>query len=72
MLGFIIILGILSVTLWIGYKITGVLFAACVWLFIKVPCAIIIGAFGVVLCITILLMPIGMRCFKLAVKLLLP
>lgn len=72
MLEFIIMLGILSVILWIGYKVTGALFTACIWLFIKVPCAIVIGAFGVVLCITILLIPIGIGCCKFAVRLLLP
>lgn len=72
MLGFIIMLGILTVILWIGYKITGALFTAFVWLFIKVPCAIILGVFGVTLCITILLIPVGIGCFKLALKLLIP
>ena len=72
MLGFIIMLGVLSLTLWIGYKITGALFTACVWLFIKIPCAIVIGAFGLVLCITILLIPIGIGCCKFAMKLLVP
>lgn len=70
MLEFIILLGILTIVLWIGYKITGALFLVFFWLFIKVPCAIVIGGLGVLLCITIILIPIGIACIKLAFKLL--
>ena len=30
MLGFIMFLGLLTIILWVGYKITGALFLACV------------------------------------------
>ena len=72
MLELILGLGILTFVLWVTYKFTGALFLACVWLFIKVPCAIIIGVLGLFLCVTILLIPVGIRSFKLALKLLIP
>ena len=72
MLGFIIFLGLLTIILWVGYKITGALFSACVWLFIKVPCALLLGVVGLLLGVTILLIPIGGWFLKTAGKLLIP
>ena len=65
-------LGILTIILWVGYKITGALFSACVWLFIKVPCALLLGIIGLVLSVTILLIPVGGWFLKTAGKLLIP
>lgn len=59
MIGFIIGLGLLTFVLWIGFKLTGALFSACVWLFIKVPIGLCMMVVGILLCITILLIPIG-------------
>ena len=72
MLEIIIFLGILTVILWVGYKITGALFTACIWLFIKVPFAILVGLLGLIMCITILLIPIGVKCLKAALRFLIP
>lgn len=72
MLGLIILLGLLTIILWVGYKITGALFFACVWLFIKVPCALLLGVVGLLLCVTFLLIPIGGWFLKTAEKLLIP
>lgn len=72
MLGFTIFLGLLTIILWVGYKFTGALFTACCWLFIKVPCAILMAMLGLVSCMTILLIPVGRGCFKTTLKLLLP
>ena len=36
------------------------------------PCAILCGGFGVLLCCTLILIPLGMGCFKLAGWLLSP
>ena len=68
----IIILGIITLILWAGYKITGALFLACIWLFIKVPCAIILLGIGILCCLTILFIPVGVRCFKIGLKLFIP
>ena len=72
MLEIIIVLGILTLILWIGYKITGTLFAVCMWLFIKVPCALCIGIIGLLLCVTIILIPAGSWCLKMSGRLLMP
>ncbi|MBR2402819.1 MAG: hypothetical protein IKB01_08660 [Lachnospiraceae bacterium] len=55
---------------WIGFHITGALLSAAIWLFIRLPLALIIGCLGLVLCITIVLIPLGIKCFKLAFKIL--
>ena len=72
MLGFLISLGLLTCLLWLGFKITGALFAACIWLFISVPLSIAAGLIGVVCCCTIILLPVGLWFLKTGLKLLLP
>lgn len=64
MLGFIVTVGILSVLFWIGFKITGALFKAFIWLFILLPIAICIWGLGLLCCCTIILIPIGTKLFK--------
>lgn len=66
----IIGLGLLSVALWIGYKITGTLFTVCFWLFIKLPCALIVSVLGLLMCVTIILIPVGKSCFGMALRIL--
>ena len=44
--------------------------AAAVWLFIKLPFALILGGLGLVCCVTILLIPLGGKCFRFAVDVL--
>ena len=68
MLIIMLILAILSFLLWVGFKITGALLSACFWLFIKVPIALVLGLLGVVLCCTLILIPIGAKLIKLALK----
>ena len=70
MLELIISLALLTFLFWLGFHITGALLSAAIWLFIKLPLALLIGCFGLVLCITILLIPLGIKCFKLAFKIL--
>ncbi len=72
MFSILFVLVILCVLFWIGLKVTGALLAAAVWLFIKVPLAIFFCALGLVLCCTLILIPIGVKCLKLGVKLFLP
>ena len=66
----IIFLAILTFLFWLGFHITGALLSAAIWLFIKLPIALILGCLGLGLCITILLIPIGIKCFKFALGVL--
>ena len=72
MLTLIMILGFMTALLWISFKVTGALFTLAIWLFIKVPLALILGVIGVLCCVTILLIPLGAGCIKLAFRLLIP
>ena len=70
MIELIIGLALLTFMFWIGFHITGALLSAAIWLFIKLPFALLIGCLGLVLCVTILLIPLGIKCFKLALGVL--
>ena len=63
MVGLLLTLAVLTVLFWLGYHVTGALLSAAIWLFIKLPFAIILGCVGLVCCVTILLIPLGMKCF---------
>ena len=64
MIELLITLAVLTIMFWLGYHITGALLSAAIWLFIKLPFAVIIGCLGLICCITILLIPLGIKCFK--------
>lgn len=66
MIEIIITLAVLFVLFWVGYHVTGALLSAAIWLFIKLPFAIIMACLGLVCCVTILLIPLGGKCFKFA------
>ncbi len=66
MMELIVTLAVLFVLFWIGYHVTGALLSAAIWLFIKLPFAIIIACLGLMCCVTILLIPIGAKCLKFA------
>lgn len=66
MIEIIVTLAVLFVLFWIGYHVTGALLSAAIWLFIKLPFAIIMACLGLVCCVTILLIPHGGKCFKFA------
>lgn len=70
MIELLIALAILTGLFWIGYHETGALLSAAIWLFIKLPFAIILGGLGLVCCITILLIPLGGKCFMFAFEVL--
>lgn len=72
MLSFIIGLMILTCMLGIGFKVTGALLSACIWLFIEIPIAFAVWVIGIVCCCTIILIPVGLGLFKAALKLLIP
>lgn len=68
MLELFITLAVLTVLFWIGYHVTGALLSAAIWLFIKLPFALILCCAGLVCCVTILLIPLGVKCFKFALS----
>ena len=70
MIEIIIGLAVLTFLFWIGFHVTGALLSAVIWLFIKLPIAILLGCVGLALCITILLIPLGVKCFKFAFSVL--
>lgn len=72
MFGFLLTLLLLTFLFWIGFKLTGAVLVAAVWLFIKVPIGILILLLGLVLCCTILLIPVGWGFFKTGIRLLIP
>ena len=70
MLKIIVYFGILAIIFWLCFKFTSAMFLILLWMFVKLPCAILLAFLGVVFCITILLIPIGKGCFNLAWRLL--
>ncbi len=62
-LGGLIAIGALLV---IGFYFSSFLFGALLWLLIKLPLSVMFFAAGIVLCCTILLIPVGIMCFKIA------
>ena len=49
-----------------GIYVTGVFLKAMIWLFIKLPFAMMLCSLGFGLCCTLIFIPIGIGCFKLA------
>ncbi len=72
MITFLIVLAILCVIFWIGFKLTGAVFKVGWWMFIELPIAIILFCFGAVFCCTILLIPVGIWLFKTGFRLMVP
>ncbi|MCI9033246.1 MAG: hypothetical protein HFJ08_04150 [Lachnospiraceae bacterium] len=70
MLEILITLAILTFLFWLGFHITGALLSAAIWIFIKLPIAILLVCLGLTLSITILLIPLGSKCFKVALNVL--
>lgn len=71
MIGFIIVLAIFCFIFWMGFKSTELLLKICIWLFIKLPFAIILFLVGILLSITSILFPIGKKCFSMSSAILL-
>lgn len=69
-MGIIIGLALCAFLLWLGFRVTGAMLSAAVWLFIKLPFAIIIACLGLTCYMTILLIPVGGMCLSLAGRIL--
>ena len=72
MLTFIILMAILSGLFWLGFKMTGAVLKACIWLFILVPLAVGIWGFALLCCCTLILIPIGIRLFVAGLRVIMP
>ncbi len=72
MITFMIILTIIVLMLWIGFKLTGALLAGCFWLFIKIPLALVFLVLGLLCCCTIILIPVGLFFFKAGIRFMIP
>ncbi len=70
MFEFLIMLAVLTALFWLGFHVTGALLSATIWLFIKLPFALVLGSLGLICCATILLIPLGRKCFKFAFEVL--
>lgn len=70
MIELLMALVVLTALFWVGFHVTGALLSAAIWLFIKLPVALMLGCLGSACCITILLIPLGVKCFKLAFSVL--
>ena len=69
---FLIFFAILGLLLWFAFAITSGLVLTGFWLFIKIPLAIMLFLLGLILCLTLILLPLGILCFRAGFKLLIP
>lgn len=56
----------------LAFYLTGAIAAAMLWLCVKLPLGILLAVLGVVLCCTLLLIPLGIPLVKAGIKLILP
>ena len=68
-LSLILVLGVL---LWVGFKLTGAVLMAVLWLFVKIPIGLIALAIGIICCCTLILIPVGICLFKVGASLIIP
>lgn len=64
MFEFIVGIGVLCVLFFVGYKVTGALFKALIWLCILLPIALFLWGIAILCCCTLVLIPIGIKLFK--------
>lgn len=65
-----IILAVVAVLFWLGFRLTGAFLSALFWLFIKLPLAVVVFCVGIAFCATLILIPVGVKFFPLALKIL--
>ena len=58
--------------LWVGFKLTGAVLTACLWLMIGLPVSAVMLGLGVLLCCTVILLPLGIICMKAGMFFLVP
>lgn len=72
MFTFMIMMALLTVFLWLGFKLTGAMLKACIWLFLLVPLALGIWGIALLCCCTLILIPIGIKLFAAGVRMIIP
>ncbi|MCI6700833.1 MAG: hypothetical protein PUD27_07600 [Solobacterium sp.] len=55
-----------------GFKLTGALLSAIIWIAVLVPVSIVLFALGLVCCVSIILIPAGIKLFGIALSVLIP
>lgn len=63
---------LLSALFGLAFYLTGAVAAAMLWLCVKLPLGIVLAVLGIILCCTLLLIPLGIPLVKAGVKLVLP
>lgn len=63
-------LAILVALFWIGFKFSSLMLSIVIWLCFKLPFAMLLFAIGLACCITLLLIPLGLKCFSFALDIL--
>ena len=58
--------------LWIGFKLTGAILTACLWLMIGLPVSLVMLTLGGILCCTVILIPLGLLCMRAGMFFLVP
>lgn len=72
MFTFMITMAILTALLWLGFKLTGAMLKACIWLFILVPLAFGIWGIALICCCTLILIPVGIKLFAAGIRVIIP
>lgn len=68
----VLVIMILLLVLSFSFKVIGSLLKFVLKLVVCLPCALIMAVFGLVFCCTLLLIPVGIGCFKIALNILNP
>jgi hypothetical protein len=66
----IIALAVLAGFFWVGFQVTGAMLSALIWLVIKLPIATVVFCLGLACCATLLLIPVGLKLFGAAGRIL--
>ena len=70
MLELMFTLAVLALLFWLGFKFCTALLSILIWVCFKLPFALFIFALGLACCITILLVPLGLKCFSFGLDVL--
>ncbi len=68
MITLIILLLIFTCLFGIAFRLTGAVLKACLWLVVLFPIGLVLSVFGLALCCTIILIPVGVGLLKMGVK----
>ena len=69
-MSFIIGLFILILLCRIGFYVTGAFLSMILWVVFRLPLALFLMLIGILFCCTLLLIPLGIACFKGAISIL--